>query len=301
MAASRKLSKPAKKESPRLRKTKPAVPGEFAPALPSSKATTRVVKDSQESTPRLDTTLVKGLSVLSALAASDLPLSISSLSADLRLGKSNVHRLLATLVELGFAQKDETRRYSATLKLWEMGSVTIERDGLRRAAQSVMRDLVQETGESVFLSRLSGTDVLYMHKLEALNGAHSASLLGLRVPAIFPASGRVLLAHQPEVSALVSRIIETEPQASRLAVDRVLKDFESIRAEGFATTVNGWRRGISSIAVPIARNGHPPVAAIGVSVLPDRYDLRQLRRFAPILFRAATRISHALGSSPGTV
>ena len=57
----------------------------------------------------MNNTLVKGLQLLELLARSERALGVSDLAAKLALGKSNVHRLLQALVELGYVQKNEPR------------------------------------------------------------------------------------------------------------------------------------------------------------------------------------------------
>lgn len=115
----------------------------------------------------MDATLAKGLKVLEALADSDQPQSVTALSQRLGLPKSNIHRTLATLVETGYAQRHgELRRYSATLKTWEVGANVISRNFLRRASLPFLRVLHQETRETVYLAVLDGTDVLYLEKIE---------------------------------------------------------------------------------------------------------------------------------------
>ncbi|MEO5597194.1 MAG: helix-turn-helix domain-containing protein, partial [Novosphingobium sp.] len=60
---------------------------------------------------RLDTTLVKGLRILEALALSNEPLGVSALSETLGIGRSNTHRLLKTLSATGYVgQEPGTRR-----------------------------------------------------------------------------------------------------------------------------------------------------------------------------------------------
>lgn len=49
----------------------------------------------------MDSTLIKGLTVLEHLAGSEAPRGVSDLARSLNLTKSNVHRTLQTLVAAG--------------------------------------------------------------------------------------------------------------------------------------------------------------------------------------------------------
>jgi IclR family KDG regulon transcriptional repressor len=252
--------------------------------------------DDEQQGAKLDMTLVKGLRILEALSVSNVPLGVSALSEGLGIGKSNVHRLLNTLVELDFVRKEvETRRYVATLKCWEQGSVVAERSRLRRAANPVLRRLFEESGEAVFMAVLSGTDILYLDKIESSRGSNTPSRAGLRVPAIFPATGKVLLAHQPNVDQLLDTALASVPQTVNLERDALQAEMASIRREGFATSIGGWTKHANSIAVPVPNGALPPVAAIGIGTLAAEGSRRALRRFAPMLFRAAAEIGDSVG------
>lgn len=84
----------------------------------------------------MNNTLVKGLQLLEVLSARDGGAAgISELAADLQLGRSNVHRLLQALVELGYVVKDGERgSYRASLKIWELGARALHRLDFREAA-----------------------------------------------------------------------------------------------------------------------------------------------------------------------
>lgn len=252
------------------------------------------------SEPKLDTTLVKGLSVLNVLAEADTPLGISAISEMLGLGKSNVHRTLNTLVELQFVRKDpNTRQYMPTLKLWEMGSFVAERNILNRVSRSVVRDMFAELNETVYVSILSGVDILYLDLIPAAHGTNVRPRQGQRVPAVFPASGRVLLAYQSNPALLVDRSIAVTPQAATLDRDALLAHLTQIRNDGFAITVNGWTNGVSSLAVPVRQSNTQPVAALGVGVLSSKYTQKQLRQFLPKLQSYSERISEMIGPVSG--
>ncbi|MEO9101662.1 MAG: helix-turn-helix domain-containing protein, partial [Burkholderiaceae bacterium] len=71
----------------------------------------------------MNNTLVKGLSIIELLAHSSRPLGLSEIAVALELAKSNVHRLLQALLDARYiVREDVGGRYSASIKLWELGS-----------------------------------------------------------------------------------------------------------------------------------------------------------------------------------
>lgn len=241
---------------------------------------------------KLEVTLTKGIRVLEALASSAVPLGISALSSQLGLGKSNVHRMLTTLGHLGLVQQEEgTKRYFATLRIWELGTLVVERNLVRREARAVMQELVATTGESTYLSVLRDAEILYLEKVEGKNGAHSNSRPGLRVPAVYPASGKLLLALQPNWEAVAARAAEVPASQPRPDVAALLADLRQIRADGFATSQDGWQRGINSLAVAVGSPTRPPVAALGFAIMPSNWEPKRLEKYLALLRQAAERIS----------
>src|SRR5262245_25725875 len=70
----------------------------------------------------MDKTFVKGLNLIEVLAASQEPRGITSLSREIGLTKSNVHRLLTTLAARGYVRRiNANSNYELTSKIWELG------------------------------------------------------------------------------------------------------------------------------------------------------------------------------------
>lgn len=243
----------------------------------------------------MDTTLLKGLRVLEALALSNTPQSIGALSQQLDLQKSNVHRTLATLIEAGFVYKDDaTSRYGATLRLWEMGSHVIARNLLRRAALPFMRALHQETQETIYLAILNGTDVMYLEKIDAVFPLVQSSQPAQRTPAIWPASGLALLAFHPDAHELIEEIAAIE-RDRHVDIRKVLRTIKEIQTNGFAITTDGWNVGARSVAAPIFGANKAPIGAVGIAGPRERLEDETLERYVVLVRNAATRIAEVVG------
>lgn len=246
----------------------------------------------------MDKTTAKGLLLLERLAQAGRGLGVSALAAELGLQKSNVHRTFTTLTELGFARKDgDTGRYVPTLKLWELGAQIIGRHPIRRAAMPFMQALHQETSETVNLTVLDGGDVLYLEKIAAFYPVRATSEPGLRAPAVFPASGKVLLAALADPRPLVEAIAKRLPRERRIKPVELLAELKVVRKRGYAISLSGWREGINSIAAPVLDEQRQPVAAIAISGPAERMGEARLDILVEPLTNACTRIAETLGRS----
>ena len=148
----------------------------------------------------MDTTFVKGLQVMEALARNPQLCGVSDLARHLGMTKSNVHRLLQTLVACGYVRNmEQSGKYELTLKVWELGAAVLGRLDVKSIASEYMEQLGQLSGETVHLSVLDGVEVVYIDKVDSPHPVRAYSHVGgraaVRRPShhnwrTFPTSGR---------------------------------------------------------------------------------------------------------------
>jgi DNA-binding IclR family transcriptional regulator len=245
----------------------------------------------------MDTTLLKGLAVLETLAACDEPRGVTELAQQLRLAKSNVHRVLQTLAHGGYVRKDEASgRYQCTLKMWELGASVVERLDVRPAARPSVEALAARSSETVHLSVLDGTEVLYIDKIDSPQPVRAYSRIGGRAPSYCVATGKALLAHAPD-SVLEEVIAALKKHTARTITDpeALRKELRKVRESGYAINRGEWREGVGGLAAPIRDPQRGAVAAVGISGPIERLNANRLRELAPLVVKAAREASRALG------
>lgn len=243
----------------------------------------------------MDSTTVKALLVLEALSQSEEPRGVAELSRQLGYSKSNTFRILSTLASQGFVRSHpETARYSLTLKIWELGVRVIDRQPVRRVARSHLKTLFVQLNETVLLSVLDFPDVLYIDKMEGDYPVRASARVGWRAPAWRTASGKSLLAFQPD--EVLSKIVERGLFSSDQLPD-LRKELEEVRHRGFAMSFNGSRPGVNSVSAPIWGPDAMPVAALSVSGPAERFSPERMLSISASVMNAATRISESLGAA----
>jgi len=246
----------------------------------------------------MNNTLVKGLQLLEVLARSEKPLGVSELAVLLGLGKSNVHRLLQALVELRYAVKHEqTSGYSASLKVWELGTALSGRMSIRNAAISEMDKLLASTRETVHLSVLDGDEVVYVHKLDSPEPVRSYSEVGGRAPAYCVATGKAIFAWQPEqrIAAISTRLVAHTPRTI-VEPAAFAREMQKVRTQGYAVNKGEWRESVWGIAAPIRDSAGNVIAAIGISGPAARMKPAQLKNMAASVVGAAQAVTTTLNS-----
>lgn len=245
----------------------------------------------------MNNTLLKGLAVLELLSRSDRALGLTQIGRELGMGKSNVHRLMQALVETRFVLRDEdSGSYVPSIKLWELGSAVLARLDLRRHAERQMEELMALTGESVHLSVLDGTEVVYVHKVDSANPVRAYTQIGGRAPAHCVATGKVQLAHSaPSILQEVAASLQPHTERTIVDPDAFLKEMKKAREQGFAINRAEWRPDVWGIASPVldARGG--VIAAVGISGPAARFRRNVLAAWTEAVMAAATAVSQALG------
>lgn len=245
----------------------------------------------------MDKTFLKGLLLMEAIARSEKPRGVTDLAKELELTKSNVHRLLQTLVHSGYAyQEPEQARYALSVKFCELGLQVLSRLDVKRIAAPYLDGLVKETGESAFLSILDQDHTIYIDKVEGSHPVRAYAPVGSRAPAYCVATGKALLAHQPAaVIDQVARRIEAHT-ANTVKNRRELEDeLARVRRQGYAINNGEWRESVCGLAAPIFDGSNRAIAAIGISGPSDRLRPRVLRGFAASVTAAARAVSESMG------
>ena len=246
------------------------------------------------STPRRGTTgglrsVGTALDVLECFAV-DPELGVSDIARRLGVAKSTAHRVLTTLAGRGFVEQEPNGQYRLGLHLYELGMLSHGRNGLRHVALPVMQAIAEQTGHTVNLGVPDGADVVFVERIESVDGVRILGRSGRRLPAHCTSSGIAIAAHDREVDE--ARRASGFPPRSRGTLRRV-EDWQEALAEvhrrGYAMLEEGSYAETSSVAVPIRSQG----SAIGsISVFgPTPLIQPDVRRVVPLLTAAAARIS----------
>ena len=244
----------------------------------------------------MDTTLIKGLTLLEALAASRAPRGVSELAAELGLQRSNVHRVLQTLMSCGYVRKDTASgRYACTLKVWKVGGLVAARLDVRTLARPHLERLADRTAETVHLSLLEGAEALYVDKIDSPHPVVAYSRLGGGGPAHCSATGKALLAYAPpEQVQHIASSLQRFTARTIVKADDLDTEIRAIRKRGYAVTRGEWHEAVSGLAAPIFQAPGVAAAAVGISGPSERLTQTKLRALGPIVMEAAKDISREL-------
>lgn len=236
--------------------------------------------------------------LIEQLAAHPKGASLQRLAQETELAKSTVHRLLASLVGLGYVVQDETNgKYRLTLKMFELSSGIVNSMDIMGVAKAHLERLAQRTGEAVHLVIRDGQDIVYIYKTE--NGPmRMSSRVGLRSPLYCTGVGKAILATLPPEDVAQ---IWTHSHPQKLTV-RTVEDLphlqeqlEQVRTNGYAIDDEENELGVRCVAVAIPGPDGRAESAFSISGLTPYMTPERIRRIAAMALDSRTDILADLG------
>ena len=228
----------------------------------------------------------------------DGPAKASTLSQELKLNKSSVHRFLNLLQDMDYVcQVEKTGLYAATLKMFEVGVQVKTRIGIARIAEPLMRQLQTKLNDTVNLGVLSEYEVSTLERI--LPGDRSTSIIiKTRLPAYCTAFGKILLAHLDDVQLEdYLEKIEFVPYTSRTVRngDQLKRMLDHVKKDGCAIDDRELDDNIRSVAFPLYNENGYVIAALSVTGSVNRMVGAHLEEVKFALKLSADKISKLLG------
>lgn len=238
--------------------------------------------------------LARGLKILDKLVEVERSLSITELSQALELDKSIVSRLVQTLVNYEYAQRDPgTRRYMLGKKITRMSWQLLNQMPIRDRAKPFLYSLMHATGECAHTAVYSEKQALVIDDVEASASLRVVGGIGRLIPLHCTAVGKCLLAFSniPLPSELPARTHNT-----LTSIDRLLAHLDEIRQAGYALDDEENDYGVRCMAAPVYDHTRQAIACIGISGPTVRMTDDRLDALAAEVIAAAHSLSTQLQS-----
>lgn len=201
------------------------------------------------------------------------------------LERSTAYRLVAALVEEGFAERDPaTRRYKLGLEAMQLGLAAIERAPLVERCRIPMRRLARVSGDTVFLLVRHGDYALCLHREE---GSFPIKVLttnvGQRRLLGIGAGGLAMLATLQETeSAAIHARHRAEYDAAGVNAAAMRTAMRKSDARGFATMQDRITAGVAGVGCAF-RPSAKMLAAISIAAITSRLDAARQRELGGLI------------------
>jgi IclR family acetate operon transcriptional repressor len=257
-----------------------------------------ILEDSPSETNSSVRAVERALQLIEVFARSRGPLSITDLARTLDLAPSTVHRLVQTLMALGYVvQYAESKRYGVGRGIAEVTRTMVLKYEFTRHAQPFLDALVEQTGETASLSALYGPSAIYLNQSESKNVMRVSNGVGNLVPLHCTAAGKIFLAdfaprtlrdtlQHTGLEALTPHSITT-----RKALD---KELERVKKLGYAVDNEEFALGARCIATALRGSSGAVVAAISLSAPASRLTPERVGEYAALVRQTADAFSRQL-------
>lgn len=243
--------------------------------------------------------VAKAFQVLEAFAEPKLELSLTDIAERTDIGRSAAQRILYTLSSIGYLVQDQrNRRYRLAPKLLELTRFYATTDRLREKAQAILERANQECEETINLTILEGTDVVYISRFPSKHIVSVNLTVGVRLPAFCTAPGRAILANLGDASAdeiLARSHLEKMTEMTETRPDKLRRILRDVRRSGYALSNQEGFVGDISVAAPVFDENGTVVAAVNIAVAYPRWTVSQVKtQLAPLVIQTAAEVTNAL-------
>lgn len=241
--------------------------------------------------------LRRALALLKELGSADeAGLRLTELVSRTGLETSTAHRMLACLVEEGFLQKLDSKRYMLGPQLFELGLVSAARMDRHAAAEEPLRALAARTGAIAALNQRSAWETIYLKRACPTLGMTIRGAVGTRLPIGIGAGGVALLASMDatKADALLHANDRRYRRFHRHAPDLLRHRLERARQHGFAVTESFRHPGVYALGLVI-----PAVAGgqeLSLGLVGPGIDACQPDRLIAEMQRTAIEVAAACGA-----
>lgn len=226
-------------------------------------------------------------------------MGLVELSNQLELHKSTVHRLLNSLIYMGYARQDlETGKYSLTFKMLELSNQLLAHVDVIEIVRPYLKKLMRQTGETVHFVQKDGNYAVYIDKVESdQNSVRMVSKVGSRIPLFCSGVGKAMAAQMTEEQVrkmwAESRIRALTPHTI-VDCEEYLKELKRVRENGYALDNEENELGVRCIAAGVADYKGRPKYAFSISAPVSRMDDRRVSELVQYVLKMKEEITREI-------
>jgi IclR family KDG regulon transcriptional repressor len=243
-------------------------------------------------------TVLKALAVLECVANADRPLSAAEVADICKIARPTAYRLLTTLAARDYVTQVNGPYFRLGTQALSLSRKLLDSIDLPELARPYMRQLGDVTNETVYLSTLNDSEILYVAKIESTQAIRTSCVIGTHNNLYSTSMGKAVLAFLPadEQAELVEHL-QIIPLTSKTLKDRaaLVEELANIRRQGYAIDDEENEEGVRCLGTPIFDRTGRVFAAISISGPAYRLSVSRIKELSSLLIDKASAISARLG------
>lgn len=245
--------------------------------------------------------IYRAAAILGALRQAGRPLSVTEVSQALKLHRTTIHRMMMSLVDVGYVHHDPERGlYRLGLGLVELGTAVLQQIDLVSVARPYVLELSNRTNETTFLAILHDRSAVYVEKAESPRSVRTSVTVGQRHPLHATSVGKAILAFLPPEQRdriLTGYTLTQYTDQTITLLPDLLTELEVTRKRGYALQLEERDPDVNGVAAPVF-TADGLVGALCISGPSNRVTLSVLDEFAEWVTSTAAVISRTCGYLP---
>ena len=199
---------------------------------------------------------------------------------------------------MGFIQRDQQKRYHLTPRVLTLGYPVICGFDWQEVAKYYLEQLFEEFQETVNLTILDGSEILFVHRIRKIKHLPFDIRVGTKLPVHCTSTGKILMAMgPPEKTRPILKTLEFRPLTdfTITSLDKYLEELNEVRKKGYAINDAEFSVLVRTIAAPILDEHGYAIASLSITVSTTRYSREEMEeRLAAPIMGVARQISNVL-------
>ena len=240
--------------------------------------------------------------ILEALIQADGPLKLAEIASEVGMPSAKVHRYLVSLIRTGLAmQSRDTSKYDLGPTAFQLGVKGFARFEPLKAAEAMLRDLVEMVGETAALAVWAEKGPTMIRVIEARHDFATTIAPTHHCPLTFSATGILFASFEDaaRTNVAIERELEQNRNSGRPNAPRDRVSLAEMIAEtrnrGFSVMNNGGGDGFGAVSAPVFDVTGRLRMALTVFGRTGRVDTGPDGTLARIVARSARSVSAAFG------
>lgn len=247
-------------------------------------------------------TLNKCMHIFMCMADNREPMTLNELIKKTGLKKTTTYRLLQALTSLQLVEKiPRTKQYGLGPKLIYFGVTALGNLNLHKISLPVMTKLRNDTGETINLSILKGSEIMILERIQSDHLFNVNLSVGSRLPANCTSQGKAILAYLNDEKVdeiMTGFIFEKKTENTIVSMSALKNELKNVREKGYAVNDEELEKGLTAVAAPVFDYAGKVIAAINVSYSTARHPGPEMyERLSEKVIKASKEISRSLGFS----
>lgn len=240
----------------------------------------------------------RGLGALEILASASEPLGVTEVARRLGVDKSTGYRLLVTLRARDYVRQVDGRKYLLGPRCIYVGQAATKTIAVHRLARPVLQELADRTGQTVHLAVWTGTQAVYVDRVQGSSVISISASAGTEVPGHATASGKAIIAYLPlEQLRQLYKGRELTRFTSKTITDLTALEghLRKIGETGCAVDDEERYDGVRCVAAPVFDHHGTVAASISVSGATTQMPYERLEGLKSLVMELARGLSTRLG------